>query len=814
MGFFGLAAAACALQVTGPAQISVTEPSAAAAPLTMAQWATGDSDTTIQLGGVNTNLALPSAAGRFMLSGGYYFSRITPKNEGMPQFSLGQEAFALSSDTGHALTDVWGSASDDVINQHLTFERDGWRFGGQYTRVGSAFAGLDTLKKQLSPTDAAALALGKTQTGYEIGYAGLPWLSLAASQTLTKIDNEGDKDNGLSRVQTSRNLGLALSERTRVEYTTTHLEETWDPHRQRNAREVASQVLKVATNFGEKSQFSLGQTTTATTAGATTTTVTQQNLALTLQESAAFGLTGGYQVKDVAESGEHGETLNFTLTAAPAHDVQCITKYSAGTTERPDAAAVEQHQLDVQLTHPLSSHLKLTHQFQQGQNAQLVATSLRSHQLAWTPAPGWTVASLLRSQENPAGETNRTEVQVTRKLEQGAMRGEISAFSRDEVTPVGAQMRHEARCTLADPASTRTLTAIYGQYQYTDQDRTHAATLLNLAATAKPTSRLALSLGYYAGPVLTTSYLTYRSIGDKPRALGSLEAWRPEDFSHYEECGGEMTYRPSARTKLFLAQSAGDVDDVGRYEAVAYGVEQGLGDVLLELGRREIAGVNPQGPTTTAERWWAVRVPTSEALPAWAATSLKGSPFADAGKYQLGQGPAWAAAPAPGFSLARRYAVANGKIVDAYAARWAGMLAARTFLQAEFTQHPNNPTRQGEIEPVQRGFLHLAYALNPSLQCYGRFLYETRTDMPWRQQRRMIGLAGKLSTHDTLHAEVEFCDQDDDAHRLLRGTNYALGLERMVGDTQSLALRWRLNDEDFVTPNEHVKLEGSYKLIF
>jgi hypothetical protein len=783
-----------------------------------------------QLGGLNTQFDTIIDSGKLSFSGGMYFSRRTgPRQILDPSIPLPDNRFGLpgsGADTralgmlpaGLLFNGPGRNATDQVTYQRMNYQGHGLSLSGSYAQVGKEFEGINELVKQMAPGDpqgAGLLARGMTRTNLNASYTGVEGLELTHNTNALVNEQSGHKEYGLSRSEQENRLVYNFGDRRSFTYRSYHKDEEWDPAIvKKDGAELQQEQFSLRYGLAAKSEFSLNQSTTSTTAGAKETDSRQHGLALSWNEWENFSFSGSYAKTETEQTEAVNRVLNLAISTSVLPNLQISGSLAQNETTQPNAAVVKNNQANLSVVAQLAPTLQLRSLYNSVEAPDKGEISTRDQQLTWAFSPRWTLATrLLNIDNSKAGDSDRMEYSLTGEIGTEARSQQVRLSTRTDSLPNDTQQRrHEVSYQRAfgSKEAPVALRVQVGQYDLTQPDARKDGNLLTVQLlTLRPLPRATLSLGYYDGPTLGANYLAYRGWGQKPS--GNLEVWNPSHFVQYSEAGSELTYALTDSTKLVLKQLFGEREDIGRIDSTEYGVEQRIGPVRLLIGQRNTE--QPGDALDLEENWWQANWALAKPLPAWAIGSTRQLAFKDSAAWGLAQAPAWVTAPAAGLTVERRSekTIANG--TDVYSASFARMFGSRLFLQTGYERNPRKKDKPNEVDLVEHTLIHLGYAVRPGLLAYARYLRENRPEVKPDLLTRSIGIVGSLSKREKLHLQVDLLTRTTDGKDQW-GTGYMAGYERTVNPEDTFSLKYRHLPQEFSTPENRIRLEASYQHSF
>lgn len=787
-----------------------------------------------QLGGLNTQFSSNLGRNVLNMSGGLFFSRAVladkangndsaPAAMGFGETSaanaMGWQGYGGRLLTGNA-TNV--GKFDQVLIQRIELRGNGLSLSGGYGSVDKEFQGITDLTKQMNSNDAGLLKLGMTQTSYAANYTGIHGLKLFASQDTAENNLVNQQESGLTRTKRTQGLALALGAKHNFEYSVAQTLDEWDAKvAKRDATANRVETMKLGGALGRQSQFSLGQTsTTADTGDKRTKAIAQRDLSLKWNDWHNLLFSGGYTTVRNELTTEESDALNLDMKATLSSRLQLTGKLVDKNIMKPGAQqAVEDDLLDLRLVSPLAKNLQLTGGYKHTETSAQGDTYSHEQQVAWSFTHNWKLTShLVNSDNDKTGDASMMEHQISGQIGAAARPGQLAFFTRNENLPNDVeQVRNEVSYTrqLTAGGTPARMVLQTGAYQLAkgsaeEQQELLAVQLINLPMG----KRTAVSLGYYAGPKLGAGYLNYRTWG--PRNTLNLQAWTEQDFTPYQELGGEVSHQLSPSTRLNVKQMQGEIDGAGTQSLVSYGIEQRIGRALVQGSKlySETPGKTADTSTPHDAFLWKCTLPGKTPLPAWVTASLNAAIFEDSASWGFQKTPAWInTRPSSGLDLEKRETSAGGKTADFYALRATGMLSSQLFLHVGYEQNPLKPGSQTESVPGMRQFLHLAYALKPQAQLFGRYTLEKDQAQALRQQTISLGLAGTLSAHDRVQLLIDV-QQRALKDASINGNTYRLEYERKVSADDSLVVKMQLQPKDFVAEKDRARVEASYRRTF
>lgn len=786
-------------------------------------------DTGWQLGGFNTQFDSKTAGSTLSLRGGLFYSRllgprsIIDPNEPLPDNRFGQQV----DDNGNARKlgvpqgFLFGNGSrnqttDQIIYQQLNYSAHGLSLKGSYADVGKDFQGLGDLVKQMAPGDPTGVKMltqGVSRTNFNIAYTGVRGLNFSNVMSREETNIAGD-NYGRNATTQSTGLTYSLNSRQKLEFNQNHVIQSWDPRIVTKAtNDINTTSWRFSQQLGAKdSQFSFGQTDTATLLGSTRTDVSQQQYGFSWNGWQNLHFNSSYLTKSTDQTHQLVKTLNMDLAATLLKNVQFTGKLVDGETTQPNAQPVPNDTLDLHLAAKLSPSLQFNSMYQAVNTPDKGQVTTQDQLLSWLISPKWKLTTHLLNTDNAAtGQSNRIDYQLTGQI---AATQQVSLFLRSDDLPNDVQQtRREIGYSQAfGPKKTPVaLQMQFGQYGVSQpQQAQRDGNLLTMQLLSlHPLAHTTMSFGYYSGPTLGANYLTYRSWGLKPTA--NPDVWGAGDFVPYQEMGTEFTYALTGSTKLVMKQLIAERADTGSADMAEYGIEQQLGPARLMFGQR----VTAQGTDKPSlqEQWWQMNLLAKKPLAAWAAGTIRQTVFADSTTWGLAQAPAWVTAPVAGFTLERQNVIVNGMLDNAWTGRYATMLGRRLFLQASYDQNPRKTDKPAEFDVLDRTCLHLAYQLQPSVITYLRFANERRFDLQPSIGTNSLGLIGTFSHNQKLHLQADLLERGTTSGKDY-GLGYMVGYERTVNPQDTMMLKYRCLPIEFSTPDTNVHLEGTYQHAF
>jgi len=791
-------------------------------PLSLSQ------DTGWQLGGLNTQFDTKGNDGALSLRGGLFYSRqLGPRqvldSNAVPNNQFGQQengfgARTLGLPQGLLFNGTGGSAMDQVTYQRMSYQGHGLSLNGSYAQVGKNFQGLNELVQQMAPGDAQGASLltqGMTRSNLNATYTGVRGLELTHNVNNLVNEQQGNKEYGLSRTEQEDKLVYNFGDRRSFTYRQYSKDDRWDPAlAQKPGAALRQEQFGLRYGLAPKSEFSLNQSTTSTTAGAMETDTRQHSLALSWNEWQNFSFSGNYANTVTGRTNAANRALNLAVSTSLLPHVKITGNLVQNETTQPGVAEVKNNQANLNVVAQLAPTLQLSSQYSNVVAPDKGEVTTRDQQLTWAFLPRWSFTThLLNTDNSLAGNADRVEYNLTGKLGSRAQDGQVTLSTRTDMLPNDIQQRRREVSYQRAIGSGETPTALrvqVGQYDLTQSDLSKDGNLLTVQLlTLHPLPRATMSLGYYDGPTLGANYLAYRSWGQKPS--GNMGIWDPSNFVQYRETGSQLTYALTDSTNLVIKQLFGEREDTGRVDTSEYGVEQQLGPVHLLLGRRATAQTGNAADLT--ENWWQANWGLAKPLPAWAANSLRQTVFSDSAAWGLAQAPAWATAPAAGLTVERHREQAIANRADVYTARFARMLGPRLFLQSSYERNPRKSDKPNEIDLVERELFHLGYAVRPNLLAYVRYLRENRLDVQPDLLTRSVGIVGTLSKNEKLHLQVDLLTRTNNGEDQW-GTGYMAGYERTVSADNAFSLKYRYLPEAFSTPGNAIRVEASLQHAF
>ncbi|MHB9132528.1 MAG: hypothetical protein ACYDBB_15775 [Armatimonadota bacterium] len=794
-------------------------------------------DTGWQVSGFNTNFASNSlGGGALKLTGGLYYSQridaqATLKANTSSMARFGADTSAETSLRSLGIGRMFGSrndstqgVADQITLQAVEYQAGGLRLAGKYADVGKDFQGLDVLAKQMSqsdPTGAKLLRLGVRHTEYSLGYTGIKGLNIASSQVSDENTLAGQAENGLTRSTQTNSLGVALGAKHSLNYTVTNLVESWDSTvAKKDTREVQTQAFKLAGALGKKSQFSLGETVTSTTLGLTQTDVKQQSLSLNWADWQRLGFSGSYVSSLTEQTGVQNDILKLNLNSTLSAKMKLTgTLEDNGTWDPNTRTMTAKDFLNLKLETALTPRLSLVNQqTTDSRNPNVGETDTLSHKLSWQVSPKWRLnAELVDSENSKVGESDKVEMGITGQFGNTKAPQQIGLLNRHEELPNQVvQERQEVTYTIPLGAKQAKLQANAGMYALTTANDGKAEEMLAVQMLSwHPGKRTTVSLGYFEGPRLGTSFMAYRNDWGL-RYGGNLGVWSPADFTHYQEWGGQVEQKLTDRTTVLIRHFQGDIEDTGAQSTREFGVKHQFGAASIMAGRRYTEQPGKSAQTVQEESWWKLTLPFAGALPAWAINSTRMTVFDDGTIWGINRLPEWLAKqdkPVNGLTISRSNVLFAGKPVDDYHLRMARMVGSRFFMQASYERNPRKLTNLNEIDQVHRGMLHLAYAPKDGLQFFCRFINEARQDTADTLLTRSFGFIGRFSATQRLQIQADALTRTGKAIST-SGIAFMGEYERTLNPDDSLLLKCRVTPITFAAPGERVQLEGSYRHTF
>lgn len=826
LGVITLAAAASALQngATADEQLDLSA-RRVIAPLFLEKSSSAPGalkkDTGWQVGGLGNDLTSNVGAGSLSLRGGFFYSRaIAPQGlfDTAPSLANSATRQAGLASLGLTQSEPGGNTqTDTVAYQRINYDIAGLHLNGAYAKVGQGFTGFTELVNQVKSTDAAGagmLGLGQQQTQYSIGYSGIRGLNLNSSVATLVNSQDGNAQNGLTRTTRSESAALALGSRHTLKYTQSSLTENWDPARGAHVNhELNTRVLQLAGGFGATTQYTLGQTTTEGHTGIATSHVRQDDATLSWKAWKPLAISSSYSSKYTEQTKEQADTYGVDAAAQLLPHTQLTGKWTENTVQTPTNPAAQSSALAMTLASRLSSSLQVTTQYSETTAPVAGATVARDHLAVWTPLPAWKLT--LHAQESTNEHSGllggRQEFALNGKLGRHGRWGALDLTGRDDTLPLGiTQQRCEAAYNqnLGAGQTAAKLQIRTGIYTRTDQTAPVSRQLGLVQLTGwHPIPSTSLSVGYYHGPRVVGQYLAYRAWGQKPQ--GNAETWSATDLNTYQEVGGELTQKLTRTTTVVVKQYTADQTGVGASSVVEYGMEQRLGALNCKGGQRYTVLAGQTDPSLAHQRedWYRVAFTTRGVLAPWAINSLHSTLFQDGATWSVAQAPAWVVAPINGCSIDRGITLVNGKRTDEYTVQAAQMLGSDVFVEGLYQRNPRKTALPGEVDPVTRNMIHLAYALSTRLQLFSRYVGENRRDTGIDSYSRSLGLIGQLAPGHRLQIEVDSLLSTTDHRHYLTGAAYGFEYERTINADNTLVLKYRLTPYAMSTADEHVKIE-------
>jgi len=782
-----------------------------------------------QAGGIGSQYDTSIDNGTLSFRGGMFFSRRTgpsqvldptmplPDNRFGQQWS-GADTRAIGVPGGMLFGGMGGNALDQVTFQRMSYQGHGLSLSGSYSQVDNNFQGMDDLVQQLASSDpqsAGLLARGMTRTNINASYTGIDGVELTHTTNALVNEQSGHKEYGLSRSEQEDRLVYNFGDRRSFTYRLYSKDEEWDPAiAKKDGNELRQEQFSLRYGLAPKSEFSLNQTTTSTTAGANQTDVRNDSLALSWNEWNNFSFSGNYGKTVTEQTDMVNQVLNLAMSTSVLRNVQISGNLAQNETTQPNANKVKNNQANLNVVAQLTPTLQIRSLYNDIDAPDKGKVTTRDQQLIWSILPRWTLSThLLNIDNSKVGDSDRLEYSLTGEIGTEARSQQVRLSSRTDSLPNDTQQNRYEVSYQRDLGSKEMPVALrvqVGQYNLNQPDTRKDGNLLTVQLlTLRPLPRATMSLGYYNGPTLGANYLAYRGWGQKPS--GNMEVWNPTNFVQYSETGSELTYALTGSTKLVLKQLFGEREDIGRIDTTEYGVEQQIGPVKLLIGQRNTE--QPGDAPDLQEDWWQANWALAKPLPEWAVNSTRQLAFTDAASWGLAQTPGWVTAPAAGLTLERRSEKAIGNSADVYSARFARMFGSRLFLQSSYERNPRKPDKPNEIDLVERELVHLGFAARPNLLAYVRYLRENRLDAQSDLLTRSIGIVGTLSKYEKLHLQVDLLSRNSGGKEQ-SGTGYMAGYERRMSDEDTFSLKYRYLLEAFSAPENRVRLEASLQHAF
>lgn len=782
-----------------------------------------------QVGGLNTKFSSNIGDGLLSMNGGVYFSHAanarqavsvgTPFSTVLNQSSLVSDATRQSLGfAGNLLSQntLTSGKTNELFIQHMDFQRNGLSINGSYATVGKEFQGLADLTKQMDVADAKLLGLGMTNSNIAMKFTGVKNVEIASNRSVTVNNQAGNKEIGLTRTNQTNSVGLALSQKMHFDFSTSNQLESWDPSiAKKDSKEVQSQVMRLMSNLGQKSQLSLGQSLTNTLVnGKVTQDSSQQDISLKWNEWKNFSLVSGYSTKKDGLTNDKNNIINMEVSAAISPKLQFTGKLIDNTTLKANGKqSIANDQLELKISSALAKNLQFSTVQKNMNTPDKGEITTREQQLTWAPNANWqSVMHLLTIQSEKVGNTQLLEETLTGRIGSKTKPGQLSFYTRNEVMANDVQQnRHEfvySRALTSDKNPARLLVHT-GLYALRGKNVTADSSLVALQVlNLQPSKQSTINVGYYSGPKLGTGSLNYRTWGQ--RANGNLGNWSAQDFTGYHEFGGEMTHQFSASTRVVGRFVRGAIENGGAQALTEYAVTQQIGKGVFEGSHMttETPGANHTAVNNNLFLW-KLALPGKTALPAWAVDSVSLNLFEDGNTWGFTNTPVWMNKPSNGIALAKLQGSVNGKPVDTYTAQAAGMLSKQVYLQASYDFNPVKVSNRAQNDAVVRSMLHLAYAVSPTEQLFARYLQERAVDSSASLQTLALGYSAKLSPRARLQAQVDISSQYANKQSK-SGACYMLEYEHLLQANGGLVLKLLWKPEEFSTAKDRIRLEASY----
>jgi len=833
LGLLSVALAVRAIQLEAPDDSELLNRPSLSAPALADNTNSTSPDSDTHIGGLNTNFSQKGDFGSLSIRGGMYFNQkpsplnasdattkpLDPRFDGRQVVNSPGEMLGFSSRPGHA-NEMF---SDQLTSQQLSYQANGFTLTGNIAKVGKNFQGLDSLVKQMAPSNpdgAKQLELGKSKMNLGMSYTGIRGLNF--STNINNVDNsqQGSQEFGLTRTNSTSSLGLALGQ-TKLEYSISNLMERWDPLASQNLNhDVQTQALRFSGKLGAKSQFSLGQTLTDTTLGTTQTNLTQRDMSLQWNEWKNCNLQGNYHSDFTQQTGQRNSTLNLNLAAMLTPKLQLTGNFMNSLAETASgslpAGRMRNDLLDLKLAGNLLPSLTFSSDYQRLNNPTQGSTHIYDQQFAWQFAPRWKLTThYMDSASALLGQNQSFEYGVSGDMGSKTTPQQLSLLTRSENLPNNVhQDRTEMVYSLPllmgkNPLTMQVRAGTYGLTSGSSDMKRDLLTMQMLGAKLTPSTTL--SLGYYMGPMLGTNYLTYRSWGAKP--VANTTAWTPQDFADYQEFGGEVTQQIGKNTKLALKAYHGQTTGIGPQSTMEYGIEQHFGTLSLLAGYRSTVGSTAITPSPQHENWWRVTLPSKQQLPDWAKNSLHASVFDDSALWGINQAPAWTVPPVAGLTVEKHEIQVGSGLVNSSTLQACGLLGKHIYLQSSFEENPAMPDLPNGYNPEKRGIAHVGIQLNAKTQLFARYMLEQQVGQPSTLYTQSVGLVSQFAERTRLQFQIDLL------RRCLNGGTsnglaYMLEFERTLQENDSLVLKYRLCPREFNTMTDHVGFELDFRHAF
>ncbi len=693
---------------------------------------------------------------------------------------------------------------------------------GAYANADRQAMGLTEITQQmgaLDPTGAKLLNRGMRHADYAANFSQGA-VSMSSKLVSDSNDQDGHAQNGLARETHEHKLGLALTRRQQLEFSSIAQADAWDQTRAAGQvdHKTSTQLLRFSSKLGRQSDFALAQTLTGAATGAQQTDVRENAVNLKWCDWKTLALTGSYAAKRTAQTCEAVNALNLGLNFNPSSRLQLTGKLVDSNTRTPGVQKVDNDLLDLKLVTKVLPTLQLTNIYQQSLDPTNGKTINSEHLAQWALTSRWTASTHLIDCDNSlTGLKNRCEYGLVGQVGEKAQPADISLRTRHDDLPLTVgQDRYECTYTRAFAAGTTApkLCIAAGSYDL-QTGPAHNVTamgsvqLLGLKLGAHTT----FSCGHYEGPVLQMASLSYRGWGQKVQS--NQDVWQPGDLYAYRETGAELVHALTRTTKVVLKQFHGNTETLGAQDAVEYGAEQQLGRLNLQGGRRFTTQPANTVYPHLQESWWKALLPTAKPLPAWAATSVANTVFLDSTTWGIGQMPVWVAKVDGGLTLMHSNCLVNSAPADETGVNYAQMVTPRLFAQVGYQHHPRKVDQPAVIDPLNRRLYHLRYLLTPTTSVYGLYLDDRREDLPAGERIHAFGIIRQATATTRFQLQLDALVNQTDAVTINHGAAYTFICEHKVSDDNLISIKSRVLPRNLVPVNDQrVRVEASFKRLF
>lgn len=775
-----------------------------------------------QVNGLNTNLETALPWGKMQLVGGLFQSKLSTNNARPALYLVGdnrQPSSALAMFSNLFSTKKASGQASQLFFQSLDYIVGGLKLTGSYADTGAGFQGLDELTKQLAPSSARLLGLGTTIAEYGISYNNGNGLEFASNSTSRENHQPGNKENGLTRINSTQKMAMQFSPRMRFEYNNASIGEEWLAGKGQTNRNTNAQSMKFTAGLGEKSEISLGQSATSTKSGKSFSEKTRlRNVAFKWLDMPGFTLNGSLLEKTNGLTDEENTTWNMESSWQVDPRLSFTGKWLSNKRTIPAAGQTDSELLQLSMSATLASNVRFSSKYGTVENPTVGKVATHEQQINWQPEKNLALQTrLTNTDSNKNGATYSLDQSVSAQIGTVARAEELALRLTDETLPQDThQQRGELnyRRSLGSTPAAGTVRIQIGTANRTQLAANNSGSFLALQADNVPIdSRTSLTLGYYDGARYGAGNLNYRNWGH--RIAGNNNALLAQDFVDFQEYGGVITHRPGKSTTIFLKQVQGEEAGNGEFSMLEYGFEQSFGSIKLQASENH--SLTPGKGDSRLLRnttLWKVSAPISKPLPEWAKKSLAYDTVSDSAAWGFNKLPTWQsnAVPTAGITAEKKQVLDAGKTRDQYSVQGAVMLGKNSFLLARYD---DNPYKAGTIivDKTQRAFVQYTMRAKENMQLFSRYTTEDRHDNAAATSTLSLGLTGIVSSSERLQLQLDLLEKRD-SNSVRNGSALIFAYDRKVSPQDSLALRLRLTPETFVDKEYPVAGELSWQRAF